>query len=98
MNNTGILTTAFTTTPKSVNRSRIAGFDLARAIAMLGMIFVNYKYLMEADDDGVPWLIWLSNWLDGRPAVTFIILAGIGTSLLRTKRGEANVFNPFDRP
>ena len=31
---------------------RIAGYDLARAIALLGMVFVNVKYQMEAEDYG----------------------------------------------
>lgn len=61
---------------------RIAGYDLARAIALLGMVFVNVKYQMEAEDYGTALQIWLSNLMDGRPAVTFVILAGAGLSLL----------------
>jgi uncharacterized protein len=55
--------------PASLPHSRIAGYDLARAIALLGMVFVNYKYLMEVDEYGVPWMLWLSSWLDGRSAL-----------------------------
>ena len=61
---------------------RIVGYDLARAIALLGMVFVNVKYQMEAEDYGTSLQIWLSNLMDGRPAVTFVILAGTGLSLL----------------
>jgi uncharacterized membrane protein YeiB len=82
----------------SLTPARIAGFDLARAVALLGMVFVNYKYLMEADEDGVPWLLRLSGWVDGRPAVTFVILAGIGMSLLKTYNLRANRFHPFAKP
>ena len=62
--------------------ARMAGIDLARAIALIGMVFVNYKYQMGADQADVLWLYWLSDWIDGRPAVTFVILAGAGMSLL----------------
>ena len=74
-------------------RSRIAGYDLARAIALLGMVFVNFRYLMNTDDYGSLWLLWLSDRLDGRPAVTFVILAGIGMSLLKTSSFRSNGFN-----
>lgn len=69
---------------------RIAGYDLARAIALVGMIFVNVKYQMEAEDYGTPLQIWLSNLIDGRPAVTFVILAGAGLSLLNLCRGRSD--------
>lgn len=65
-----------------VPSARMAGIDLARAIALIGMVFVNYKFQMDADQEEVPWLFWLSEWIDGRPAVTFVILAGTGMSLL----------------
>ena len=60
--------------------ARIAGFDLARAFALLGMVCVNFRYLMDTDEYESIWLLRLSDWLDGRPAVTFVILAGIGLS------------------
>ena len=66
---------------------RIVGYDLARAIALLGMVFVNVKYQMEAEDYGTALQIWLSNLMDGRPAVTFVILAGAGLSLLSSCAG-----------
>jgi len=69
---------------------RIAGYDLARTIALLGMIFVNVKYQMEAEDYGTPFQIWLSNLIDGRPAVTFVILAGAGFSLLNLCIGKSD--------
>jgi uncharacterized membrane protein YeiB len=77
---------------------RIAGIDLARALALLGMVFVNYKYLMEADENGDPLLLWLTDWIDGRPAAAFVILAGVGISLLKNYSLKANGFQPFARP
>ena len=63
-------------------RDRIVGYDLARAIALLGMIVVNYKIVMGAEESGPLWLTGLVGLLDGRAAATFIVLAGIGISLL----------------
>ena len=82
----------------SLSSPCIAGYDLARAIAFLGMVFVNYKYLMEADQYGDPLLLWLTDWIDGRPAATFVILAGIGISLLKNFGLKTNRFQPFARP
>jgi uncharacterized membrane protein YeiB len=84
--------------PISLPSSRLAGIDLARAIALMGMVFVNFKYQMGADQDGVPWLLWLSDWLDGRPAATFVILAGAGMSLLKNCYSSPDRFHPFARP
>ena len=83
MNNINVSTAGLPPTPLNGVPSRIAGYDLARAIALLGMVFVNFRYLMNADDYGSDWLLWLADRLDGRPAVTFVILAGIGISLLK---------------
>jgi uncharacterized membrane protein YeiB len=77
---------------------RVAGYDLARALALLGMMFVNCKYLLEANEHGIIWLLWLSNWLDGRPAVIFVILAGIGISLLKNSSQESARINLFAKP
>jgi uncharacterized protein len=63
-------------------KNRIIGYDLARALALLGMIIVNYKIVMGASTNGPPWLLDIVGLLDGRSAATFVVLAGIGISLL----------------
>ena len=98
MNDLSISTTGFTLTPTGISPARIAGFDLARALALLGMVFVNFKYQMAADQYGNQWLLGLSDWLDGRPAVTFVILAGVGISLFKTYSPSTGVFHPFIKP
>jgi uncharacterized membrane protein YeiB len=65
--------------------SRIYGYDFARALAYFGMIFVNFKLVMQASDNGPGWLAWLMSLLEGRAAATFVILAGVGLSLLSRK-------------
>jgi len=61
---------------------RIAGYDLARALAVFGMVVVNFKIVMGAEEAGPSWLVGLVGLLDGRAAATFVVLAGAGISLL----------------
>ena len=69
-------------TNKSPRTSRIPGYDLARALAVMGMVLVNFKVVMGAEKAGLSWLIWLVGCLDGRAAATFVVLAGVGLSLI----------------
>ncbi|MFP6581311.1 MAG: DUF418 domain-containing protein [Candidatus Hydrogenedentota bacterium] len=62
--------------------TRVIGFDLARALAIFGMVLVNFKVVMGASTNGSDWLIFTMGLLDGRAAATFVVLAGIGISLL----------------
>ncbi|MDJ0784561.1 MAG: DUF418 domain-containing protein [Desulfosarcinaceae bacterium] len=61
---------------------RQIGLDVARALAVFGMVIVNFKVVMGAETAGPAWLVWLVGRLDGRAAATFVILAGVGISLL----------------
>ncbi|OAB41483.1 DUF418 domain-containing protein [Paenibacillus glacialis] len=63
---------------------RITAFDFARALAIFGMIIVNYKLAMQADND-VAWLGSIASLFEGRAAALFVVLAGIGVSLMTTK-------------
>ena len=62
--------------------TRIIGFDVARAIAIAGMVIVNFKVVMFAEQRGTDWLRTLTGLLDGRAAAMFVILAGVGASLM----------------
>ena len=76
---------------------RILGFDLARALALIGMVVVNYELTLGASGKGPEWLATLTQSLQGRAAATFVVLAGIGASLgskkarlaLNTPEGKA---------
>ena len=61
---------------------RIVGYDLARALAVFGMVLVNYKIAMGAQQNGPVWLVDLAGLIDGRAAALFVVLAGVGISLL----------------
>lgn len=68
---------------------RIVGFDLARALAVFGMVVVNFKVVMVAERNGPSWLGSAVGLLDGRAAATFVVLAGAGISL-RTQKARAS--------
>ena len=64
--------------------TRIEGYDLARALAIFGMVVVNFKIVMTLGSDTPPvpeWLRVLTGLLEGRAAALFVVLAGIGMSL-----------------
>src|SRR5262245_47343399 len=70
--------------------NRIAGFDLARALAILGMIVAHFAIIMSGEAKEPAWLQALVDLLDGRAAALFVVLAGIGVSLMtRAARGVA---------
>ena len=58
------------TTKNSASSNRQYGYDLARAFAVIGMVIVNYKVAMGAENNGPAWLIWLVGLSDGRAAAT----------------------------
>lgn len=70
-------------------KRRIIGYDFARALAVFGMVIVNFKIVMGAEQNGPDWLVSLVGMLDGRAAATFVVLAGIGVSLA-SQRGRAS--------
>jgi uncharacterized protein len=61
---------------------RIAGYDIARALAIMSMVFVNYRLaLVSPDYQARHWFLWLTELFPCREAAMFVILAGFGTSL-----------------
>ena len=70
-----------TATDGTVRSPRIIGLDIARAFAIIGMVIVNFKITMGAEEGGPPWLRTFAALFDGRAAATFVILAGVGASL-----------------
>ncbi|MEX0285567.1 MAG: DUF418 domain-containing protein [Paracoccaceae bacterium] len=66
--------------------TRLEGLDLARYLAFVGMVIVNFKVVMGSmgDGDGPLWV--LTGALEGRAAATFVVLAGIGLGLAAGKR------------
>lgn len=65
-------------------QQRIAGFDIARALAIFGMVIVNFKIAMNAET-GTPLLMSFSGLFEGRASALFVILAGVGVTFLTNK-------------
>ncbi|MBI9043113.1 MAG: DUF418 domain-containing protein [Anaerolineaceae bacterium] len=66
-------------------KSRLIAYDVARSLAIFGMVIVNYKVVMGASENGPDWLIWFTGLFERRAAATFVILAGVGISMLSRK-------------
>ena len=64
---------------------RIAGYDIARALAIFGMALVNFRIVMGAGQNGPKWLVFLVGQFEGRAAAKLAVLAGIGISLSTRK-------------
>jgi uncharacterized protein len=71
-----------TTASSAVPTERVLGFDIARALAIMGMVVVHFSLVMAADHSGPAWLNEVLGFLDGRAAATFVVLAGVGLTLL----------------
>lgn len=68
--------------------ARLEGLDLARFLAFVGMVVVNFKVVMGADyAPGI--LDTLTGALEGRAAATFVVLAGLGFGLAALSEGAA---------
>jgi uncharacterized membrane protein YeiB len=62
--------------------NRIIGYDLARALALLGMLLINFWVMMENTRFVPQWLVSTLDLIQGRAAATFVVLAGVGLSLM----------------
>lgn len=60
---------------------RLQGLDLARYLALAGMVFVNFKQAMRPTEAGPQWLQALFQLLEGKASATFVVLAGLGLVL-----------------
>lgn len=65
-------------------KHRVTGFDLARALAIFGMVIVNFKIAMNAYT-GNQWLINFTHLFEGRASALFVILAGVGITFMTNK-------------
>ncbi len=70
-----------TAVPNRVD-TREVGYDLARCFAIFGMIIVNYRFVMGGWVGEPAWLEDLMNVFTLRAAATFVMLAGVGMTLM----------------
>jgi len=69
-------------------KKRIIGIDLARALAVIGMIIVNFKIVFG--NQGSELLQSVAGIFDGKAAATFVVLAGVGIGLMCRSALENN--------
>lgn len=70
-------------------KQRVTGFDLARALAVFGMVIVNFKIAMNAETGNLL-LTSFAGLFEGRASALFVILAGVGVTLLTNKARESS--------
>ena len=81
----------------SVATNRTPGYDVARALALLGMVVINYWHRLASDADPSR-LVNALERIEGRPAALFVVLAGAGVSLRsRRARREPEQHARFER-
>lgn len=68
--------------PSDAPRNRVVGYDVARSLALLGMIVVHFSLVAAADRSDPAWLAGVLGFLDGRASATFVVLAGVGLTLM----------------
>ncbi|MBT8244691.1 MAG: DUF418 domain-containing protein [Winogradskyella sp.] len=61
-------------------KGRIIGIDITRALAVIGMIIVNFKVVLG--ENGLSWVKSFASAFDGKAAATFVVLAGVGIALM----------------
>ncbi len=69
-------------------KKRIIGIDVARALAVIGMIIVNFKVVFG--ENGSSWLKAITAIFEGKAAATFVVLAGVGLALMTNTAVQNN--------
>lgn len=68
--------------------NRIVGIDVARALAIIGMIIVNFK--IAFGDKGNEVYKLFASIFEGKAAATFVVLAGVGIAFMSNKAVKSN--------
>ena len=61
---------------------RMVGIDLARCLAIIGMMIINFNETIARSYEGSGLLLYFVRFIPGRAAVAFVMLAGVGMSLM----------------
>lgn len=87
---TTVLTECEATPQEREPTSRLIGCDLARALAILGMMIVHFSEVLASVKWPPSFLKAVMGLLDGRAAATFVVLAGVGVALRSCRALESN--------
>lgn len=73
---------AATPPPASPRPARAPGPDVARCLAILSMVYVNFEVVLAGGSDHPAWLRTLASAFEGNASALFVMLAGMGLVLL----------------
>ena len=82
-------------TKEAQSTKRIAALDITRGIAVLGMIYMNFRIVLSGDFYDESYSFLTSQ--EGRFGVLFIFLAGIGVSLMTRRAAMVRCGSPLLR-
>ncbi len=82
-------------TKNRVKLPRLDGLDLARFMALIGMVIVNFSIVMGAENTATGFFAAVSNALHGRAAALFVVLAGIGLGLAAKRERSGAQWQQF---
>ena len=71
---------------------RLDGLDLARFLALGGMMLVNFRLAMHPPK-GSPWLEAFFHFFEGKASATFVSLAGLGLVLATTSKSTLEAYS-----
>jgi len=74
---------------------RLDGLDIARFLALIGMVIVNFSIVMGTEEVKTGAWGWLATTLHGRAAALFVVLAGVGLGLMAKRRVGQNKRQEF---
>lgn len=69
----------------SSTTTRIIGYDLARALAIMAMVLVNFCSIFDLTVFSPDWLETCVDFLYGRAATVFVMLAGLSLAILSNR-------------
>lgn len=71
------------------DNNRLVGVDVARCLAIFGMVIVNFK-IAQGADTGAATLKWFAAAFEGRAAALFVVLAGVGIAFATRRARLSN--------
>ncbi|WP_321494159.1 heparan-alpha-glucosaminide N-acetyltransferase domain-containing protein [uncultured Desulfobacter sp.] len=72
---------------------RIQGYDLARGVAILAMVLIDFKSFFCVDPTFPEWFWALIDYMDRRAAVVLVMVAGAGMTIMSCRSGIKNSRN-----
>jgi uncharacterized protein len=76
-----------TVSTTSRSNERLVGLDVARALAIAGMVLVNFELSLTKSAEP-SWLATATSLVQGRASALFVVLAGFGLQLMARAQGD----------